>query len=93
MNLQENYERFFGKIKPAEDRKEITLDEAQKTRFNNISNMLAKKYPNAPLTIREGYVYIGYKKFQLVEDFLKRTSLNIQETVRSISVSGKKGLI
>lgn len=93
MDLKKNYERLFGKMKPVEKKEDFVLSEVQKTRFNNLSTILGKKYPNAALTIKEGFVYVGYKKFQTVEEFLKRTSLNIQETIRSISVAGKKGLL
>ncbi len=54
---------------------------------------MARKYPNAPITLREGFVYLGYKKLESIEHFLKRSSLNINETVRSFSISGKKGLV
>lgn len=93
MDLKANYERLFGKIKQVEDKENFVMNEVQRKRFSNLSNILGKKYPNAALTIKEGYVFVGYKKFEDVEKFLSRTSLNIQETVRSISTSGKKGLL
>lgn len=93
MNLKENYERFFGKIEESKQEKKVVLNEDQKQRFINLSKICAQKYPNAPLTLKEGYVWIGYKKLELYEKFMTRTSLNIQELVRSFSVSGKRGLV
>jgi len=93
MDLKKNYERMFGKIKPLEAESTFVMTQDNKKRFNNISVSLARKYPNAPITLREGFVYLGYKKLESIEDFLKRSSLNINETVRAFSVSGKKGLV
>lgn len=93
MDLKKNYERMFGKIKPLQDNKPFVMTEEHKKRFNTISGIIARKYPNAAITIKEGYVYVGYKKFETVEKFLQRSSLNIQESIRAISMSGKKGLL
>lgn len=93
MNLKENYERFFGKIEDKKIEKPIQLNEAMKQRFSNLSSALSMKYPNAPLTIKNGHVYVGYKKIEETTKFLSRSALNIQELVRSISNSGKKGLV
>lgn len=94
MNLKKNYERYFGKIEEStKPNKEVVLNEGQMQRFSNLSSALGRKYPNAPLTIKNGYVYVGFKKLEEATKFLYRTSLNIQETVRSIANSGKKGLL
>jgi hypothetical protein len=93
MDLKKNYERMFGKIKPVKTETKTELTEAEKIKFNNISVGMARKFPNAPITLREGFVYLGYKKLEPIHDFLKRSSLNINETVRSFSLSGKKGLL
>lgn len=93
MNLKENYERFFGKIEPQSDAGVQPLNESQKTRFQNLSHTLRLKYPNAPITLKNGFVWLGNKKVELVQDFLKRSSLQIHEMVRSFSASGKTGLI
>lgn len=90
--LKENYERFFGKIEPKEIEK-VNLTEQQKQRFTNLSKLCSQKYPHAPLTLKEGWVWIGSKKLEPIEKFNKRSSINIQEMVRSFSVSGKKGLL
>ena len=93
MDLKKNYERLFGKIKPLKTESTFVMTADNKKRFNNISMNMARKYPNAPITLKEGFVYLGYKKLEPIEDFLKRSSLNINETIRSFSVSGKKGLL
>jgi len=93
MDLKKNYERMFGKIEPLKTEVAFVMTPDNKKRFNTISVNLARKYPNAPITLREGFVYLGYKKLESIEAFLNRSSLNINETVRSFSVSGKKGLV
>lgn len=93
MSLKNNYERFFGKMseKPISDVKVIT--EQQKQKFSNLSNLCAQKYPHAPLTLKEGYVWMGSKKVEPLEQFLSRSSLQIQEMVRSFSNSNSKRLL
>jgi len=93
MDLKKNYERLFGKMKPVVKSEPFVMTEEQKKRFTNISGIIARKYPNAALTIKEGFVYVGYKKFEPIEKFLQRSSLNIQESIRTINLSGKKGLL
>lgn len=93
MDLKKNYERFFGKMQKPEEKKTFVMNESQKNRFANISKTMAEKYPNAALTIKDGLVYVGYKKLEPVETFLLRSSVAIQETVRAFSASGKKGLL
>lgn len=93
MNLKENYERFFGKIETKTEIQQAKLTESEKQRFVNLSKILSGKYPNAPLTIKEGNVWIGSKKIGSASEFLKKTSLQIQEQVRVFSNSGKKGLL
>lgn len=93
MNLKENYERFFGKIPESQKQPKVILSESQKARFTNLSHSMRLKYPNAPLTLKEGYVWMGSKKVEPVETFLNRSSLQINEMVRSFAASGKRGLI
>lgn len=93
MNLKENYQRFFGKLESKPEIEKTELTEAQKQRFSNLSKILSGKYPNAPMTIREGYVWFGNRKIKEVAKFLKKSSLQIQEQVRVFSNSGKKGLL
>ena len=93
MNLKENYERFFGKITEKQKQTKVILSESQKARFTNLSQSMMLKYPNAPLTLKEGYVWMGSKKVEQVETFLNRSSLQINEMVRSFAASGKRGLI
>lgn len=89
MNLKENYERFFGTMPSTKQSKVQSLNEDQKYKWSTLNQILSKKYPNVPLTIREGYVYMAGKKSEPVESFLNKTSLAIQEQVRVLSV--KKG--
>ena len=85
-NLKENYERFFGKMSETkEPTKSVKLTEVQKKKWSDLNHILSKKYPNVPLTIREGYVYAGYKKLEPVNEFLTKSSLAIQEQVRVLS--------
>lgn len=94
MNLAENYKRFFKQDLSAKTEPEkAKLDEKAKQRFSNLSKILSGKYPNAPMTLKEGYVFFGSKKIEPVQEFLKKSSLQIQEAVRVFSNSGKKGLI
>lgn len=93
MNLKQNYERFFGKLETKTEIQKVKLTESEKQRFTELSKILSGKYPNAPLTIKEGNVWIGSKKIEPAQEFLKKTSLQIQEQVRAFSNSGKKGLI
>lgn len=93
MDLKKNYERMFGKIKPLKTESTFSMSIDDRKKFNKISMNMAKKYPNSPITLKEGYVYLGYKKLEPIKDFLNRTSLNINEIVRSFCVSGKKGLL
>lgn len=93
MTLKENYERFFGKINEPKEVEKTTLNENQRQRFANLSKILSGKYPNAPMTLREGWVYFGSKKIEKVDTFMKKTSLQIQEQVRVFSNSNKKGLL
>ena len=93
MNLKENYERFFGRLETRKSEKIEKLSEEQKKKFMNLSRVLADKYPNAPMTIKEGYMWVGARKVEPANKFLNRTSLEIQEFVRSFSMSGKKGLL
>jgi hypothetical protein len=93
MNLKENYERFFGKINQEPKQTNKTLTSEQKTRFINLSHQLKLKYPNAPLTLKEGFVWMGNKKVEQADKFLNRSAMQIQEMVRSFSNSGKRGLI
>ena len=89
MNFKENYERFFGSMPITKDTKVQPLTEDQKYKWSTLNQILSKKYPNIPLTIREGYVYMAGKKTEPIESFLNKTSLAIQEQVRVLSV--KKG--
>lgn len=91
--FSENYERFFGAPKIITEHKVVKLSEEQTNRLSNLSRSMALKYPNAPITLREGFVYFGYKKVEPVETFLNRSALTITEMVRSFSNSGKKGLV
>lgn len=91
--LSENYKRFFGTPKPVKTKKKVQLSNEQKNRLNTLSRNLARKYPNAPITVKEDFVYFGYKKIEPVDSFLSRSALNITEMVRSFSLSGKKGLL
>lgn len=93
MNLKENYERFFGKMPEKQKEKKLVLTESQKARFTNLSHSMKLKYPNAPLTLKEGFVWMGSKKVEPIEIFLNRPALQINEMVRSFSMSNKKGLI
>lgn len=93
MNLKKNYERFFGTINESTEVERADLTQDQKQRFTNLSKILSGKFPNAPMTIKEGYVWFGNKKIERADLFLKKTSLQIQEQVRVFSNSGKKGLI
>jgi len=92
MNLKENYERFFGKITKNPTEKIKPLSESQKVRFSNITKNLAIKFPNAPLTIQGGYVYAAGIKVELAETFLSKSNIQIQEQIRVISNSKKRGL-
>lgn len=92
MNLKENYERFFGKMNSDEDTG-FALTESQLNRFSNLSRTLGQKYPNAPLTLKEGFVFMGRKKVQPASEFLKKSGMEIQEMVRVFSSSGKTGLL
>lgn len=92
-NFKANYERFFGKIETKEEFEIQPLTESEKTKFTNLSQILARKYPNAPLTIKDGYVWAGSKKIEEASKFIGKSSLTIQEQIRTISNSGKKGLI
>ena len=93
MNLGENYRRFFKE--KLEDKKDenISLNESQMNRFANLSRSLAQKYPRAPLTLKNGFVWMGNKKVERADNCLKRSGLAIQEMVRVFSNSGKIGLI
>jgi len=93
MDLKENYKRFFGEINQPKAEPITKLTAEQRQRFDNLSRTLALKYPNAPLTLREDWVYVGYKKLEKVQPFLTRSALQIQEQIRSISVSNKTGLL
>ena len=94
MNLKENFERFFKtKLEDKKEQKHSKLTESQLNRFSNIAKVMAIKYPNAPLTLKEGYVWMGSKKVEPIETFLNRSSLQINEMVRSFAASGKRGLI
>lgn len=94
MNLKKNYERFFKQnLSEQKQIEKVNLDEKQKQRFANLSKILSGKYPHAPMTLKEGFVYFGSKKVERVETFLTKTSLQIQEAVRVFSNSGKKGLL
>ena len=86
MNLKENYERFFGSMPNVEQKKVQPLTEDQKYKWSTLNQILSKKYPNVPLTMREGYVYIAGKKTEPIGTFLNKTSLAIQEQVRVLSV-------
>lgn len=92
MNLKANYERFFGKIESKPEPKNQKLSTENLQRFTNISHNLGQRYPNAPITLKEGFVWFGYKKIEKIEDFLKKTNVQIHEQVRSFSNSGKTGL-
>lgn len=83
MDLKKNYERFFGKLPDTSKPKKNTLNENDRNKFDILSTMLGRKYPTVPLTIKENYVYIGLKKLEPFEDFIKRSSLNIQSLVKS----------
>jgi len=91
--LSENYKRFFGTPKPIKEKRAIKLSLEQRNRLSNLSRNLAIKYPNAPITIREGDIYFGYKKIEPADVFLNRSALSIAEMVRAFSNSGKKGLV
>ncbi len=94
MNLKENFERFFKtKLEDKKEQKHSKLTESQLNRFSNIAKVMAIKYPNAPLTLKEGYVWMGNKKVEPIESFLSKSGPTIQEEVRSFSNSGKKGLL
>lgn len=94
MNLKENYERFFKqKLEEKKEVKSTKLTESEKVRFENLVKVLSRKYPAAPLSIREGHVFFGFKKIETTEKFFSRKSLQIQEMVRSFANSNKKGLI
>ena len=93
MDLKKNYERFF-KQKLEENKTtqpKVKLTEEQKNRFANLSKNLGQRYPNAPLKIFEGNVWMANKKVEPVDKFLNRSALQIQEMVRSFSVSRKNG--
>ena len=93
MNLKENYERFFKtKLDEKTEPEKANLTSDQKQRFANLSKILSGKFPHAPMTIKEGFVWFGYKKIEKIEDFLKKTNVQIHEQVRSFSNSGKTGL-
>lgn len=94
MNLKENYERFFkSKLneEPKQEIKSSTIE--QKQRFQKLVKICANRYPNAPITLKEGWVWLGGKKYQKFEDFMQKTSLQIQESVRSFSNSQSKRLL
>ena len=93
MNLKNNYERFFGRIDESKEIEKVNLTEKDKQRFANLSKILSGKYPHAPMTLKEGWVWFGNKKIEKADTFLKKTSLQIQEQVRVFSNSGKKGLL
>jgi hypothetical protein len=94
MNLKENYERFFkDKLGNKPQIEKTKLDEKAKQRFSNLSKILSGKYPHAPMTLKEGFVWFGSKKVEKIETFLNKTSLQIQEEVRVFANSGKKGLL
>lgn len=85
MNLKENYERFFGTMPTTVQAKVQPLTEEQKLKWSTLNQILSKKYPNVPLTMREGYVYMAGKKTETVETFFNKSSLAIQEQVRVLS--------
>jgi hypothetical protein len=92
MSLKENYERFFGNLSEQKNNN-INVDGDVKSKFANIASAMAKKYPNAPLTLKEGYVWMGNKKVEPAKTFINRNSLSIHEMVRSFSNSQSKKLI
>ena len=92
MDLKKNYERFFGKITEQKTEKPKPLSKEQLTKFSNITKNLALKFPNAPLRLFEGYVYAGSIKLESAESFLKKSNVQIQEQIRVISNSKKRGL-
>lgn len=103
-DLKKNFERFFKtELKDKQNLNESTqpnrngkverLTDEQKTRFSNISRKLAINYPNAFLTIKEGFIWMGAKKIEPANVFLNRSGVQIQEMVRSFSNSGKTGLL
>jgi hypothetical protein len=93
MNLKENYERFFGKMDEPEQKKNPIISEDVRGRFAYVATIMAKKYPNAPLTIKEGYVWMGGKKVEPAAEFVSRPSQTIHEMVRSFSNSQSKRLL
>ena len=102
-DLKANFERFFktelkdkqslNESKQSTKPKVEKLTDEQKTRFSNLSRKLAINYPNAFLTIKEGFVWMGAKKVEPANVFLNRSAAVIQEMVRSFSNSGKPGLL
>jgi hypothetical protein len=92
MSLKENYERFFGNLSEQQNNNEKVSSNV-KAKFSNVANAMAKKYPNAPLTLKEGYVWMGNKKVEPAKTFMNRSSLSIHEMVRSFSNSQSKKLI
>lgn len=92
MSLKENYERFFGNLSEQKNNNEKVSSNI-KAKFSNVASVMAKKYPNAPLTLKEGYVWMGNKKVEPVTTFVNRNSLSIHEMVRSFSNSQSKKLI
>ena len=93
MNLKENYERFFGKMSEHTEPVKQLLDKSTTQRFSNIASQLSMKYPNAPLTIKDGFVYMGFKKIEEANKFINRSNKQIHEMVRSFSNSNKRGLV
>lgn len=85
MNLKENYKRFFGAMSTTVQSKVQPLTEEQKLKWSTLNQILSKKYPNVPLTMREGYVYMAGKKTESTETFFNKSSLAIQEQVRVLS--------
>ena len=71
----------------------MKLTEEQKTRFSNLARVCMNHFPNVPLTIKEGWVWIGRKKYENAESFLSKTSIQIQEKVRQESVNQARPLI
>ena len=88
MLLKEKYERLF-RTKLTENQQVLESN----TRFQNLAKICAQKYPNAPMTLKEGWVWLGGKKYEKFEDFMQKTSLQIQESVRSFSNSQSKRLL
>lgn len=89
MNLKENYERYFGKIKPLNENgtaikpKTKTLTEEDVQKWQKAQKTINNQFPGTTVSVLGKFVYLNNHLVETTEKFFQRSLGGMIQTLKA----------